>query len=109
MSVANNSISTKQLVNGCSSNDRRSQELLYKQYYNPMMALCFRYVRNQEDAVEVLHNGFLKIFQNISVFDDTKASLFTWIHTIMVRTAIDCLRKKNPLVQEIEWNEEAEQ
>jgi RNA polymerase sigma factor (sigma-70 family) len=109
MPVANNSISTTQLINGCASNDRRSQELLYKQYYNPMMALCFRYVRNQEDAIEVLHNGFLKIFQSISGFDDKKASFFTWIHTIMVRTAIDFLRKKNPLTQEIEWNDETEQ
>jgi RNA polymerase sigma-70 factor (ECF subfamily) len=105
MSKPENAKSDRQLAQGCASNDRRSQEALYKQFYNPMMALCFRYIRNKEDAVEVLHTGFLKIFQNIGSFDETKSALFTWIHTIMVRTAIDFLRKKNPMTQEVEWTE----
>ena len=108
MSVSENAIKDRQLALGCSSNDRRSQEALYKRYYNPMIALCMRYVRNKEDAVEVLHTGFLKIFQNIENFDETKAALFTWIHAIMVRTAIDFLRKKNPMTQEVEWTEAIE-
>ncbi len=108
MSVSESAICNKQLVEGCASNDRRSQELLYKQYYNPMMALCFRYTRCREDAKEVLHTGFLKVFQNIAKFDENKSALFTWIHTIMVRTAIDFTRKKNPLTQEVEWTEATE-
>ena len=99
------SINIKDLISGCASNDRRSQELLYKQFYNPMMAVCFRYVRNREDALEVLHTGFLKVFQHIKNFDDNKAALFTWIQTIMVRSSIDFLRKKNPLVQSEDWTE----
>jgi RNA polymerase sigma factor (sigma-70 family) len=108
MSATKNAINDRQLAQGCTSNDRRSQEALYKQFYNPMMALCVRYVRNQEDAVEVLHSGFLKVFQNIENFDETKSALFTWIHTIMVRTAIDFIRKKDPMTQEVEWTEAME-
>jgi RNA polymerase sigma factor (sigma-70 family) len=107
MSVSD-SANIKQLIKGCVSNERRSQELLYRQFYNPMMAVCFRYIRNREDAIEVLHTGFLKVFQNIKSFDETKSALFTWIHTIMVRTSIDFLRKKNPLVQAVEWTESTE-
>jgi RNA polymerase sigma factor (sigma-70 family) len=73
-----------------------------------MMAVCFRYVRNREDALEVLHTGFLKVFQNIASYNDTKSALFTWIQTIMIRTSIDFLRKKNPLAQSVEWTEAAE-
>lgn len=83
------------LIQGCINNDRKSQENLYQQFYHPMLALCFRYTRNQEDAVEVLHEGLLKVFQHLHEFDESLSSLFTWIHTIMVRTAIDFLRKKN--------------
>jgi RNA polymerase sigma factor (sigma-70 family) len=108
MSSTNDSINTKPLIQGCAINDRRSQELLYKQFYNPMMALCFRYIRNREDAIEVLHTGFLKVFQNMEHFDETKSALFTWIHTIMVRTSIDFLRKRNPVTQVVEWTEAAE-
>jgi RNA polymerase sigma factor (sigma-70 family) len=107
MSVSD-AINTTHLVQGCASNDRRSQELLYRHFYNPMMAVCFRYVRNREDAVEVLHSGFLKVFQHIGNFDESKSALFTWIQTIMVRTAIDFLRKKNPLAQSVEYTEATE-
>lgn len=108
MSVSENAINIPQLIRGCTSNDRRSQELLYKQFYNPMIAVCFRYVRNREDAIEVLHSGLLKVFQNIGSFDETRSALFTWIQTIMVRTAIDFLRKKNLLIQAVEWTETTE-
>ena len=108
MSVPDPAINIQQLVRGCAKNDRRSQELLYRQFYNPMMAVCFRYVRNREDAVEVLHSGFLKVFQGIQSFDESRSALFTWIQTIMVRTAIDFLRKKNPLVQSVVWNDSTE-
>ena len=102
MSVDKNAINSRQLIKGCIANDRRSQEALYKHYYGAMMALCNRYIKNREDMVEVLHSGFLKIFQNIGSFDETKSALFTWMHTIMVRTAIDFLRKKNALTPEVE-------
>lgn len=108
MSVPQNAISEQLLIRGCASNDRRSQELLYRQFYNPMMAVCFRYVRNREDAIEVLHTGFLKVFQNMEKFDESKSALFTWIQTIMVRTSIDFLRKKNPLTRTAEWTEATE-
>ena len=106
MSVTQNAIHN--LVQGCASNDRRSQELLYKQFFNPMMAVCLRYVRDREDAIEVLHTGFLKVFQNISAYDDSKSALFTWIQTIMVRTAIDFLRKRNNQVQSVEMTTDTE-
>jgi len=84
-----------ELVRGCIINDRMAQEQLYKQFHGPMASICMRYTRNEHDAIEVLHSGFLKVFKNIDRFDSTKASLYTWIRTIMVNTAIDFLRQKN--------------
>lgn len=106
MSATQNAI--QNLIQGCASNDRRSQELLYKQFFNPMMAVCLRYIRNREDALEVLHTGFLKVFQNISGYDESKSALFSWIQTIMVRTAIDFLRKRNSLADAVEITEATE-
>jgi RNA polymerase sigma factor (sigma-70 family) len=108
MSFTDTAINSAHLIHGCASNDRRSQELFYKKFYNPMMAVCFRYIRNREDALEVLHTGFLKAFQNIGSFDETKSSLFTWVYTIMVRSSIDFLRKRNPMIQSVEWTENTE-
>lgn len=84
-----------ELVRGCIVNDRMAQEQLYKQFHGPMASICMRYTRNEHDAIEVLHSGFLKVFKNIERFDPAKASLYTWIRTIMVNTAIDFLRQKS--------------
>lgn len=108
MSVPGNAINEQQLIQGCANNDRKSQEHLYKRYYNPMLALCFRYTKHQEDAIEVLHEGLLKVFQNIREFDASKSALYTWIHTIMVRTAIDFLRKRRLKTVNIEWKSSTE-
>ena len=83
-----------ELVRGCIVNDRMAQEQLYKQFYGPMASICMRYTRNQHDAIEVLHNGFLKVYKNIGRFDASKASLYTWIRTIVIHTAIDFIRQK---------------
>jgi len=99
-------LSEQDLIKGCIRNDRRTQEVLYKQYCSSMLALCRSYAKNEEDAIEVLQDGFLKIFQQLNRFDSSKASLYTWMRTIMIRTAIDFLRKQNKKQVAVEWKEE---
>ena len=86
-------------------NDRKAQELLYKQFYGSMMTICMRYTRQEEDALEVLHNGFLKVFKHLSSYDAAKASLYTWIKTIMVNSAIDFIRSRQKFKNQVELKE----
>jgi RNA polymerase sigma-70 factor (ECF subfamily) len=67
-----------------------------------MTSICLRYTRNQEDAIEVLHNGFLKVYKNIHTYDASKASLYTWIRTIIVNSAIDFIRQRGKFQNNIE-------
>jgi RNA polymerase sigma factor (sigma-70 family) len=80
--------------------------VLYRQYCSSMLALCRSYAKNEEDATEILQDGFLKIFQQIGRYDSNKASMYTWMRTIMIRTAIDFLRKQTKKQVAIEWKEE---
>jgi RNA polymerase sigma factor (sigma-70 family) len=91
-----------ELISGCISNDRRAQEQLYRQFYGPMTSICLRYTRNQEDAIEVLHNGFLKVYKNMHTYNASKASLYTWIRTIIVNSAIDFIRQRGKFKNNIE-------
>ena len=106
MSFSKSALSEQDLVKGCTLNDRRVQELLYKQYCSSMMVLCKSYAKNEEDAIEVLQDGFLKIFQQIDRYDASRSSIYTWMRTIMIRTAIDFLRKQNRKNVAVEWKEE---
>ncbi|MDX1936482.1 MAG: sigma-70 family RNA polymerase sigma factor, partial [Flavihumibacter sp.] len=91
-----------EVISGCIQSNRRCQELLYKQFYGPMMALCIRYTKNEEDALEVLHNGFLKVYKHIATYDAAKASLYTWIKTIVVNSAIDFIRSNQKFKNKVE-------
>lgn len=108
MSFSKSTLPEQDLVKGCILNDRRIQELLYKQFCSSMMVLCKSYTKNEEDAVEVLQDGFLKVFQQIGRFDANRSSIYTWMRTIMIRTAIDFLRKQNRKNISVEWKEEHE-
>ena len=83
-----------ELIDGCKADDRKAQEKLYRNYYRAMMSLCLRYTKNEEDALEILNTGFLKIFRNIYRYDAEKASLFTWMRTIVVNSCLDFVKSK---------------
>ena len=52
-----------------------------------MMGVCLRYMKSQEDAEDVLLEGFYKVFKNLEKFRGT-GTLGSWIKTIIVRAAI---------------------
>jgi len=82
----------QQLLEGCIRQDRKCQKRLYEQYYGRMMAVCMRYTNNYEEARDILHEGFMKVFSNIARYQPSH-SLNSWIRRIMVNTAIDHYRK----------------
>ena len=108
MSFSKCTLPEPDLIKGCILNDRRMQELLYKQYCSSLIVLCKSYAKNEEDAIEILQDGFLKVFQQINSYDAGKSSLYTWMRTIMIRTAIDFLRRQNKKNITVEWKEEHE-
>jgi RNA polymerase sigma-70 factor (ECF subfamily) len=86
-----------EIIKGCIKKDRKAQELFYKQFLEPLWAICIRYIGEEQQALEVLNDGYLKIFQNLYKFDNTQSNLNTWTSKIMVNTAIDFIRKKKSL------------
>jgi len=86
------------ILKGCQRDLRESQKKMYDFFYGYAMSICLRYSRNREDAIEVLHDGFLKIFKNIGGFriegtgKQVLYPLQAWIKKIMIYTAIDRYR-----------------
>lgn len=57
-----------------------------------MMAVCRRYTRNDDQAKDILQDGFIKVFNNIGKFN-FDGSFEGWVRRIIVNTAIDFTRK----------------
>ncbi len=82
----------KNLITACIQKERWAQRKLYETHYGKMMGVCLRYANNKEDAQDILHEGFIKIFRNIEKYK-VGTSLSAWIRRIMVNTSIDFYRK----------------
>jgi RNA polymerase sigma-70 factor (ECF subfamily) len=87
------------IINGCKKDDRKAQEKLYRSFYRVMMTLCLRYTKNENDALEVLNTGFYKVFKNISRYDPSQASLYTWIRTIIINSCLDFIKAQQTKIQ----------
>jgi len=92
MSKQDNLLNEQELISACTENDPRAQKLLFETYASKMLGVCARYCPNMEDAKDAMHEGFIKIFQQIHKFKGN-SKLQTWMTRLMIYTAIDHFKK----------------
>ena len=85
-----------QLIKEAKQGSTAAQKCLFDEMANKLLMVCRRYVKNREDAEEMMLNGFYKFFKNLSSFSyQCDAALFSWMKKIMVNECLMFLRKKN--------------
>ncbi len=70
--------SEKEFIDACVRNERWAQKRLYEEHYSQMMGVCLRYARNEHDALDILQEGFIKVFRNITKYQPG-TTLAAWI------------------------------
>lgn len=80
------------ILDGCRKNKRAAQRALYQHFYSYGLTICLHYGRNREEAEEILHDGFLRVFRNIKQYKGS-APFRAWFRRILVNVAIDYARK----------------
>lgn len=106
MTLQSNHIpSETDLIQGCINGDRQMQQLLYNKFSSKMYGVCLRYAGNEDDANDLLQEGFIKIFKNLSKFR-SEGSFEGWIRRIFVNTSIEHYRKKVKLYNVTEVQED---
>lgn len=83
-----------QIIAGCIKGERKSQQVIFETFYGKMMGVCLRYAKSEDEAKDILQEGFIKVFKNMKNYGD-KGSFEGWIRRIIVNTAIDFHRKRN--------------
>lgn len=89
------------LLQGCLQNKPAAQRALYEKYSSKMLAVCYRYGHNREDAEDMLQEGFIKVFSQIHHFE-SRGSLEGWIRRIMVHTCINVLKKNKKFNESVD-------
>jgi RNA polymerase sigma factor (sigma-70 family) len=90
--VAGQASELEQLIQGCIRNERSAQEKLYRLFYPKMMALVRRYIDHEEQAEEVLNNGYLRAFQKIKQYN-FQGSFEGWIRKIIFHAVADYVKQ----------------
>ncbi len=80
------------ILQGCLKNHAAAQRELYQRFSPKMLAVCFRFAHNREDAEDMLQDGFIKVFLQMHTFQ-SKGAFEGWIRRIMVHTCINHLKK----------------
>lgn len=68
---------------------------IYQDYYNKVLGYLNGQVNNYHIAEDLCSDVFLKVYEKIDTFDDSKASLSTWIFTITRNRLTDYYRTRH--------------
>ena len=83
-----------ELIEGCKAGKREALETIYRLFSRQMYGVCCRYV-GEESALDVMHDGFIKVFSAIDQLHATDLHGFkSWVTRIMVTTSLHHLRKQ---------------
>lgn len=81
-----------ELVEAAKGGDRRAFAVLYQRYERKVYAVAYGFLRNQEDALDVLQEAFIKVHRYLPKFEG-QSSFYTWLYRIVANLCIDHLRR----------------
>ncbi len=83
----------KEVIEGCINGRRKYQEILHKAFYSKMLVVCMRYAQNTAEAEDLLHDGFIKLYDKLPKYK-YQGSFEGWVRRIIVNNSIDFIRKR---------------
>ncbi len=81
----------KILIENCRKGKRNCEKHLYEHFFGYAMSIALRYSQNYEEAIEILNDSFIKVFNKIKDYNDL--SFKGWLRRIVINTASDHYRK----------------
>lgn len=82
-----------QLIEGCKTGSPAAQKQVFESMYGILLGVCMRYADDDDEAKDILQNGFIKVFKSIENYKGD-GSFEGWIKRIVINTAIDNYRRK---------------
>ena len=95
------------LVEQAQHGDREAFEQLVYRHDRDILRLAFHMLGNREEAQEVFQETFLKAYRSLARFR-SESSFYTWIYRIATNVALDRLRKRQNLREEISYEADTE-
>ena len=88
-----NLTNVQNLVSRCLQADAKAQRELYQQFAQSLFYVCLRYARDQNEAQDLLQEGFIQIFRKLHLYDNNKGAILTWMRRVVINTCIQYRRR----------------
>ena len=77
----------KTLILACKKNDQQAQMELYQRYSQSLYYSAYRIVKNTDDAMDAVQEGFITAFQKLDQYQG-EGSFDGWLHKIVIRKSL---------------------
>jgi len=82
-----------QLVQDYLAGNEKCLDIIYEKYSGKMYSICRRYIKDPEEARDVLHDSFIKVFLHLKNFR-FESALETWMTRIIINTALNHVKRE---------------
>ena len=108
MKVINLHQEEKELIELAVENNRHAQHQIYSKFSPKMLSVCRQYIKDLQQAEDVMITAFMKMFTNLKHFEH-KGSFEGWIRRIMINECISYIRvqKKVKFIEDENYYEES--
>jgi RNA polymerase sigma-70 factor (ECF subfamily) len=89
-------VEEKKFIQRLRDKDRTAFQQLVREYKDPILNVCYGYLKDFDDAEDLTQEVFTEVYKTISNFKE-EASLFTWMYRIAVSRSLDELKKRRSL------------
>lgn len=90
-----------ELIEGCLNKKQRFQKLLFDRFAGKMMSVCLRYANDEQQAQDILQEGFIKVFNFMHQYK-FEGSFEGWMRRVFATVAMRLLSKQRILFNEID-------
>ena len=84
-----------ELIKKLKNKENEAWRELITRYYKGLVIVCGRYVRNWDEAKDLVHDSIIKAMQNINKFDSTRyTTVKPWLWQIAKNTALNHVKAR---------------
>ena len=78
----------------CKDGNTEAFRLLVTEYQNMVFSLALKLLCSESDAEDAIQEAFIRVWQNINRYSESKGKFTTWLYTIVYRVCLDRLKHK---------------
>ena len=95
------SINDDEIIEGCLRGKREAQHALYDKFSAKMLGVCTRYLKDRDEAEDVMIASIMKVFEKLDQFK-REGSFEGWIRRLVINECLTYLRRNKSIFMAVD-------